>query len=90
MTNPTRPRRGLRLADVCRKTGAKETQIKEAVKRGDFPAPFKIMPGGKSIIWDESEIDAHLERQMAARDAEQSAPEPKPTKRNRRAEAGVT
>jgi len=55
------------------KTGAKETQIKEGVKAGTFPKPFPIMPGSRSVIWDEEEIDQHLQRQMATRDAKQDA-----------------
>ncbi len=88
-TLPIRPRRGLRLKQVMAKVGAGETAIKEGVKAGVFPAPFKIMPGGKSNIWDESEIDQHLEKMMAERDAalEPSAREPKPSKRSRRVEA---
>jgi prophage regulatory protein len=63
----TKPRRALRLPLVAAKTGMKKTQIFEAVTRGSFPAPFKILPGGRAVGWDEAEIDAHLERQMAAR-----------------------
>ena len=41
----------------------------------DFPGgrrrrtakPFKILPGGRAIAWDEGEINAHLARQMAER-----------------------
>jgi hypothetical protein len=29
--------------------------------------PFKILPGGRAIAWDEGEINAHLARQMAER-----------------------
>ena len=59
--------RALRMPAVEAKTGMKKTQILEAVDRGDFPAPFKVLPGGRAIAWDEDEIDEHLARQMAAR-----------------------
>jgi predicted DNA-binding transcriptional regulator AlpA len=51
------------------------TQILDAVARGNFPAPFTILPGGRAIGWDESEIDAFLERQMAARANQTAAAE---------------
>jgi predicted DNA-binding transcriptional regulator AlpA/ribosomal protein L13E len=64
----TTPHRALRMPAVKAKTSMGRTQILDAVKRGVFPAPFKVLPGGKAIAWDEAEVDQHLERQMAARD----------------------
>ena len=59
--------RALRMPEVELKTGMKKTQILEAAERGDFPKPFKVLPGGRAIAWNEAEIDEHLTRQMAAR-----------------------
>lgn len=67
---PYRPRRALRLPAVKQKTGMGKTQILEGAKLGTFPKPFRPMPGGRAIAWDEGEIDEHLERQMAERDGE--------------------
>ena len=68
MTTPqAKPRRALRLPQVKEKTGMGRTQILDAVASGNFPAPFAILPGGRAIGWDEGEVDAFLERQMAAR-----------------------
>ncbi|MFZ1148733.1 MAG: AlpA family phage regulatory protein [Xanthobacteraceae bacterium] len=64
------PRRALRLPEVMAKTGLRKTQIFDSVRRGIFPKPFNVLPGGRAVAWDESEIDAHLERQMAERDLE--------------------
>jgi predicted DNA-binding transcriptional regulator AlpA len=61
----TKSRRSLRLPDVEKKVGVKRTQILEAVERGDFPAPFRVLPGGRAIAWDEGEVDEHLANQMA-------------------------
>ena len=58
-------RRSLRLPEVEKKTGLKKTQILEAVDKGNFPKPFRIIPGGRALGWDEAEIDQHLENQMA-------------------------
>jgi predicted DNA-binding transcriptional regulator AlpA len=64
------PRRALRLPEVMVKTGLRKTQIFDSVRRGIFPKPFNVLPGGRAVAWDEAEIDAHLERQMAERDLE--------------------
>jgi prophage regulatory protein len=64
----TKTRRALRMPEVERKTGMKRSQIFDAVKKRIFPAPFNVLPGGRAIAWDENEIDAHLERQMAMRE----------------------
>ena len=66
----TKTRRALRLRDVEEKTGMRRSQIFAAVKLGIFPAPFHPMPGGRAVAWDESEIDHHLEGQMALRNSE--------------------
>jgi len=63
---PYRPRRGLRMRQVEAKTGLKRSQITDAVHRGIFPKPFRVLPGGRALIFDEQEIDDHLERQMMA------------------------
>jgi len=66
MTKKTR--RALRLPEVKRKTGMGHSQLFDAVKRGIFPKPFNVLPGGRAIAWDEAEIDEHLEKQMAMRE----------------------
>jgi predicted DNA-binding transcriptional regulator AlpA len=63
-------RRSLRLPEVEKKTGLKKTQILDAVEKGTFPSPFKILPEGRAIGWDEGEIDEHLAHQMAKRTKE--------------------
>lgn len=81
-----KPRRALRLPLVIERTGMRKTQIYDAVKRGIFPKPFDVLPGGNAVAWDEAEIDEHLERQIAARDTRKAAPlEPlTPIKQKRR------
>jgi prophage regulatory protein len=74
-------RRGLRLPQVKEKTGLGETQIREAVRRGIFPKPFLVLPGGRAVAWDEGEIDAYLAGRMAERDAPPIEPTPKARKR---------
>lgn len=69
-------RRALRMRQLEVKTGLKKSQLLDAVKLGLFPRPFHILPGGRAVAWDEAEVDQHLERQMAERDAPKATPEP--------------
>jgi predicted DNA-binding transcriptional regulator AlpA len=57
----------LRLPALKAKLQMSETQIVEAVARGEFPKPFKILPKGRAIAWDEAEIDEYLAARLAAR-----------------------
>jgi prophage regulatory protein len=62
------PRRALRLPEVMRKVGLRKSQLFDSIRRGVFPKPFNILPNGRAVAWDESEIDAYLEQRMAERD----------------------
>jgi prophage regulatory protein len=55
----------LRLDAVCDRTGLKETAIREMVKLGQFPAPFKL--GARAIAWLECDIDAWIAHRAARR-----------------------
>jgi predicted DNA-binding transcriptional regulator AlpA len=58
----------LRMPALKAKVQMSETQIGDAVKRGEFPKPFKILPHGRAIAWDESEVDAFIVERLAARE----------------------
>lgn len=60
-------RRGLRLKQVEQKTGMRKTAILQAAERGEFPKPYKFLPSGRAIVWDEYEIDEFIEGRMADR-----------------------
>jgi len=51
-----------------RKVGLRKSQLFDSIRRGVFPKPFNILPNGRAVAWDESEIDAYLEQRMAERD----------------------
>jgi predicted DNA-binding transcriptional regulator AlpA len=72
MTQSTN-RRALRMKQLTDKTGLRKSQLLEAVRLGLFPRPFHILPGGRAVAWDEAEVDQHLERQMAEREAPKAA-----------------
>ena len=53
-----KPTRGLRLKEVCNRTGISCATVYELIARGQFPAPRKM---GVTSIWLESELDSYLE-----------------------------
>jgi prophage regulatory protein len=57
----------LRLPAVRAKTGYPTTTIYDKMKRGEFPRPVELGP--HSVGWVESEIDEHLRRLIAKRNA---------------------
>jgi prophage regulatory protein len=71
VTEPTFSRRVptgqrcLRLPQVEDRTGLKETAIREKVKLGDFPAPFKL--GARAVAWLEADVDAWIADRAAKR-----------------------
>jgi prophage regulatory protein len=67
----------LRLTRVIELTGLKKSQIFDAVQRGIFPKPLKILEDGRAIAWVETEIAAYISGRIAARDD----PTVKPRKR---------
>ena len=70
MDTKTRSTRVLRMKDLPPKTRLGTSTIYELIANGKFPAPFKIVPGGRASGWLESTIDAWLEARSAARGQE--------------------
>jgi predicted DNA-binding transcriptional regulator AlpA len=63
-----RPSYARRMPFVKEFTAMGRTQILDAIRQGMFPQPYKISPGGRANLWDDDELIAHREVQMAARD----------------------
>ena len=59
--------RVLRLRALKAKTGLSTTTIYDKMSKGEFPRPIPL--GVKAVGWLEHEIDAYLEKCLAARDA---------------------
>jgi predicted DNA-binding transcriptional regulator AlpA len=59
-----------RLLLVLRLTGMKATQIYDAVEKGLFPKPIKLLPGGRANCWVAQEIVKHIEARIKQRDDE--------------------
>jgi len=58
----------LRKPEVLARLGIKKTQLDEAIRDGRFPAPTKILEGGRAEGWFSDEIEAYVESRRAARD----------------------
>lgn len=60
MVSCEQPIRVLRMKDLPKKVGFAPSTIYELVARGEFPKPFKLMPGGRAAGWLEHELDNWL------------------------------
>lgn len=65
-----------RLNSVLLRTGDTRSGWYAKVSRGEAPRPVKLA-GGRASAWVSVEIDDYIDRQIAARDALQSAPQAK-------------
>ena len=52
--------RTLRMKDLPFKTGYQPSTIYGLIAEGKFPAPHKLVPGGRAAGWLESTIDAWI------------------------------
>ena len=51
----------LRMKDLPSKIGFQPSTIYELIAKGKFPAPFKLVPGGRASGWFEDTIDQWLQ-----------------------------
>ena len=65
-TNTTRI---LRMKDLPPKVGFQPSTIYELVAKGKFPAPFKLLPGGRAAGWFEHDVDDWLFEQKKSSEA---------------------
>lgn len=65
--NAEKPRTVIRTPEVSRRLGIKITQIKLYEKLGEIPQSFPVTKTGRTRVWWEHEIDAHLAAQAALR-----------------------
>lgn len=60
MTNEIFIKRVLRMKDLELLLGLNQSTIYALIKTGRFPAPFKLLDGGRASGWLQSEIDAYI------------------------------
>lgn len=56
-------KRIIRMKDLPSKTGFQPSTIYELISKGKFPAPFKLIPGGRAAGWFETTIDDWMAKQ---------------------------
>lgn len=57
------PQLGLKIirhAEVCSKLGVSAASLFDMVAKNQFPKPFTIIPGGRSVGWLEGDVDAWI------------------------------
>ena len=47
----------LRMKDLPKKIGFQPSTIYELIAKGKFPAPFKLVQGGRAAGWLENTVD---------------------------------
>ena len=57
MDEKHRGTRILRMKDLPTKVGFQPSTIYELITKGKFPAPFKLVPGGRAAGWFETTVD---------------------------------
>ena len=70
MTTTSINSRILRMKDLPTKVGFRPSTIYELIAKGKFPAPFKLVPGGRAAGWLEQEVDAWITEQKESARAE--------------------
>lgn len=60
----------LRMKDLPPKIGFQPSTIYELIAKDKFPAPFKLVPGGRAAGWLEQEVDAWITEQKESARAE--------------------
>ncbi len=59
----------LRMKDLPPKVGFQPSTIYELIAKNKFPAPFKLLPGGRAAGWFEHDIDEWLFEQRKSSEA---------------------
>ena len=57
MEHTTKSHCVLRMKDLPKKIGYQPSTIYELIAKGKFPAPFKLVQGGRAAGWLEATID---------------------------------
>lgn len=66
-TKPNK-RKLLRIESVMNITGLSKSYIYQLAKEGKFPKSIKLIEGGSSSAWLESEVIEWIDERVAARD----------------------
>ena len=69
MTTKMTGQRTIRMHDLPAKVGFQHSTIYELIAKEKFPAPFKLIPGGRAAGWLETTVDDWVEnREQLSKD----------------------
>jgi prophage regulatory protein len=60
----TKTVRTLRMKDLPSKVGFQPSTIYGLIAQGKFPKPYKLTPGGRAAGWQETVIDAWINKSL--------------------------
>ena len=52
----------LSASEVAKKTSMSVSNLRRMAREGKFPKPFKLSPGGRAAGWQETDIDAWINK----------------------------
>ena len=61
-------KRVIRMKDLPSKIGFQPSTIYELIAKGKFPAPFKLVPGGRAAGWFETTVDDWMAAQAKSQE----------------------
>jgi prophage regulatory protein len=67
MTDEIFIKRVLRMSDLVALLGLNQSTIYALIKKGRFPAPFKLLDGGRATGWLESDIEEYIKTRSELR-----------------------
>ena len=70
MKNGNVRNRVLRMKDLTEKVGFRPSTLYQLITEGKFPAPFKLVPGGRATGWMEQDVDAWILEQKQRPDVQ--------------------
>jgi len=79
------PRKFLRKPEVLARLSMKREALREAIANGLFPPGVPIFPGGRVVGWDETVVDAYIERRTQEEPPKEKGSFPKPKDKTKRA-----
>jgi prophage regulatory protein len=60
----------LRIRKVVDLTGISKSYIYNLCRKGQFPKPIELVPGGTSVAWVEAEVQEWIDSRIQQRDQE--------------------
>ncbi len=67
------PKRLIRIGDVANLTNLSKSYIYQLCDDDRFPKSIKLVPGGSSVAWLESEVLSWIDSRIEARDQQEVA-----------------